>query len=305
MVKHFISLKDFSAKEITEFLKLTKKIKDAPGKYAKKIEGKTVGLLFQKPSLRTKTSFYVGVLQVGGAPVYFSPQEVRLGERESVSDAAKTLSRYLDCVVLRTFSHQVILDFMKASQAPVINGLSGRLHPAQVIGDLFTLYERGIDLKKIKFAYIGDGNNICHSLMYAFSSLGGHLSVAHPEKYAPKAEILNEAENFAKESGGTISVGSDPVKAAQDADVLYTDVWTSMGDEDQRDERIKEFRDFQLNEKLTRLAKPDCLIMHCLPAHRGQEITDGVIDSANSIVFDQAENRLHTAKAILVQLLSK
>jgi len=305
MVKHFISLADFSQNEIFGLLELAAKIKEAPGEYSEKIKGKTVGLLFQKPSLRTKTSFYVGTLKLGGAPVYFSPQEVKLGERESVSDAAGALSRYLDCVVLRTFSHQVILDFINASAIPVVNGLSGLLHPAQVIGDLFTLYERKKDLKKIKFSYIGDGNNICHSLMHAFSLLGGHLSVAYPSPYAPQDAILKKAQTFATESGGTISVTSDPQEAAQGADVLYTDVWTSMGDEDQRNERMKQFKDFQLNEDLVRLAKPDCLIMHCLPAHRGEEITDGVIDSANSVVFDQAENRLHTAKAILVSLLSK
>ncbi len=303
MIKHFISLADFSQNEIFGLLELARKIKEVPRRYSKKIEGKTVGLLFQKPSLRTKTSFYVGTLKLGGAPVYFSPQEVKLGERESVSDAAKALSRYLDCVILRTFSHQVILDFTAAAGIPVINGLSGLLHPAQVLGDLFTLYERKKDLKKIKFSYIGDGNNICHSLMYAFSIFGGNISVACPEGYGPDQSILDETRMVAQKSGGTISIGSDPAAAARDADVLYTDVWTSMGDEVQASERVKDFTAFQLNEDLLRTANPDCLIMHCLPAHRGQEITDGVIDSVNSVVFDQAENRLHTAKAILVSLL--
>ncbi|MBN2483623.1 MAG: ornithine carbamoyltransferase [Candidatus Omnitrophica bacterium] len=305
MLNHFISLKDLSAKDIMALLALTARIKKNPAAFRKKLAGKTVGLLFQKPSLRTKTSFYVAVLELGASPIYFSPQEVRLGERESVSDAAKTLSRYLDCVVLRTFSHEVIRDFIKVSDIPVINGLSGLVHPAQILGDLFTLYELKKDFKKIKFAYIGDGNNIAHSLLYAFSLLGGNIAIAHPVGYAPEDQIVKEAREFARKSGATIDIGNDPKGAASGADVLYADVWTSMGDEAEHEDRVKIFKDFQLNGGLMQLAKKDCLIMHCLPAHRGEEITDDVIDSKNSVVFDQAENRLHTAKAILLHLLSK
>ncbi len=284
-------------------LQLVGKIKNSPGRYRRALKDKTVGLLFEKPSLRTKTSFYVGALQLGANAVYYSPSEIRLGQRESVSDAARTISRYLDCAVLRTFSHEVILEFVRSATIPVVNALSDLLHPSQALADIFTLYERKKNIKKIKCAFIGDGNNVCNSLMYAFSMLGGHLHIATPSKYAPKKEVWSEVKQFVKISGGTIEISNDPRAAAGKADVIYTDVWASMGEEAAKDRKIKEFSKFQINRELMKLAKKECLIMHCLPAHRGEEITDEVIESKNSIVFLQAENRMHAAKAILLALL--
>ncbi|RKY38943.1 MAG: ornithine carbamoyltransferase [Candidatus Omnitrophota bacterium] len=305
MLSNFISLKYFSKRKVNELITLTARIKKNPQRFRKTLNDFTIGLLFQKPSLRTKTAFYLGALQLGARAIYFSPQEVQMGKRETTFDVAKTLARYIDCVVLRCFSHQTILDFVKASTIPVVNGLSDFLHPSQVLGDLFTLYEVKKDIRKIKVVFIGDGNNVCHSLLYGFSIIGGNLVVATPEGYSPDREVVQEAKDFAKVSGAGIEVLHDPIKAAKNSDVIYTDVWVSMGKEKESSKRIKAFKRFQVNDKILKRAKKDCLIMHCLPARRGQEITGKVLDSKNSIIFLQAENRLHSAKAILVYLLDK
>lgn len=303
MMSNFVSLKYYSRKRINELLELIGKIKKAPGRYSRNLKGSTVGLFFEKPSLRTKTSFYVGALQLGANAVYYSPSEVQLGDRESVTDAARTISRYIDCAVLRTFSHDTILKFVKASTIPVVNALSDLLHPSQALADVFTICECKKNIKKIKFAFIGDGNNVCHSLMYAFSILGGHLHIATPKKYAPGKDVFEEVTQFVKISGGAVTLCHDAEEAAAKADVIYTDVWASMGEEAEKKIKVKEFGKFQVNGDLMKLAKKDCVIMHCLPAHRGEEITDEVIESKNSIVFLQAENRMHTAKALLLCLL--
>jgi len=305
MKNHFISLKDYSAKEIRGLCELTSQIKKDPQKYKEALSGKCVGLLFQKPSLRTKTAFYVGVTQLGGKAIYYNPQEVKLGEREKIDDAAKTISCYLDAVVLRTFSHKTVLDFAKVSSIPVVNGLTELFHPSQVLADIVTILELKGDLKKLKVAFIGDGNNVCNSLIYAFSILGGNLVVATPKKYAPQANIVNHARSMCQKSGASIELVADACAGAKDADVLYTDVWTSMGKEKEKGFRKKVFKNYQINDKILRLAKKNCIVMHCLPAHRGEEITDSVIDGKNSVVFKQAENRLYAAKAILVKLLKK
>lgn len=305
MKKDFISLKDFSQAEINNLVELSSQIKSYPHEYVKALNGRTVGLIFQKPSLRTKTAFYVGALQLGGQAIYFAPTEVSLGEREKISDVARTLAHFLDAVVLRTFSHNIILEFTQACSVPVINGLSSLSHPSQALGDLLTIRELKGDIKRIKVAYIGDGNNMCHSLMYGFSILGGNLFIATPNKYQPEKEVWQECLDFAAISGATIKQEPSAQAAVKDADIIYTDVWTSMGSERERQRRKKIFKHFQINEKLVSLAKPDCIIMHCLPAHRGEEITDQVMDSHQAVVFAQAENRLHSAKAILVSLLSK
>ena len=284
-------------------LNLAAKVKVEPSRYSEALKGRVLGLLFEKPSLRTKSSFYVAALKTGADAVYFSPQEVRLGERESVTDVARTISRYFDCIVIRTFSHDTILDFVKASTIPVINGLSDLFHPTQAVADIFTIYESKKELKKVKCAYIGDGNNVCHSLMYAFSMLGGNLHIASPRGYGPQKDILEEVRRFSKVSGATIVFSNDPQGAAVNADVIYTDVWTSMGKEDEKKGRMKAFKQFQVNSGMMKLTKRDCIVMHCLPAHRGEEITDEVLESKNSVVFLQAENRLHTAKAIMLGLL--
>ncbi|RKY46286.1 MAG: ornithine carbamoyltransferase [Candidatus Omnitrophota bacterium] len=305
MLSNFISLKYFSKRKINNLITLTARIKKNPQKFKRVLNDFTIGLLFQKPSLRTKTAFYLGALQLGARAIYFSPQEVQMGEREATFDVARTLARYLDCVVLRCFSHQTILDFVKASTIPVVNGLSDFLHPSQVLGDLFTLHEVKKDIRRIKVVFIGDGNNVCHSLLYGFSIIGGNLVVATPENYSPNREVVQEVKDFAKVSGAKIEVLHDPIKAAEDSDVVYTDVWVSMGKEKESSKRIKAFKKFQVNDKILKKAKKTCVIMHCLPARRGQEITSKVLDSKNSIVFLQAENRLHSAKAILVYLLNK
>lgn len=302
-MNHFISLKNLSAQKLIKLIQLTAKVKKTPGRYKNKLKDKCIGLLFQKPSLRTKTSFYLGALQLGAQVIYYAPSEVKIGERETIADVAKTVSQYLDAVVFRTFSHKFIEEFSGYASVPVINALSNLLHPSQVLGDLFTLYELKKDIKKIKFAYIGDGNNVCHSLIYAFSILGGNLHIATPPGYEPHHSIVAAGEELAGKSKAKIRVMVDLVQAAEGADVLYTDVWTSMGGEKDQDKRKEAFKNFQINDDVLARAKKNCIVMHCLPAHRGEEITSGVIDGKKSVVFLQASNRLYSAKAILLYAL--
>lgn len=304
-MNNFVSLKYFSSHKINELLSLALKIKQDPSSFKNVLEGKSVGLLFEKASLRTKTSFYLGALQLGAKAIYYSPQEVKLGEREKMSDVASTLSVYLDAIVVRTFSHRNILEFAESSSASIINALSDFLHPSQALADIFTIQELKGDIKKLKVAYVGDGNNVCNSLIYAFSILGGNLCLANPKGYSPVASILEEAKNYSKISGAKITLSTSALSAVSEADVLYTDVWTSMGKEGEAKKRKKVFKNFQINDKILSKAKDDAIVMHCLPAHRGEEITASVIDGKNSVVFQQAENRLHTAKAILAYILKK
>tara|TARA_B100000315_G_C14593773_1_gene597483 strand:- start:3781 stop:4698 length:918 start_codon:yes stop_codon:yes gene_type:complete len=304
-MNNFISLQFFSSQQLQDILSLAKAIKAEPLKYSQSLEGKYIGLLFEKPSLRTKTAFYIGALGLGAQAIYYTSQEIKLGQREKVSDAARTLASYLDAVVLRTFSHDVLLEFTQFSSIPVVNALSNLLHPSQALADILTISELKPDIKKLKIVYLGDGNNVCHSLIYCLSILGCHLTISTPDDFKPSAEVLERAGGFNRVSGGSISVCPDPVLAAKDADVLYTDVWTSMGDEDKREERKKAFKNFQINDKIVSQAKEDSIVMHCLPAHRAEEITDSVIDGKHSVVFHQAENRLHSAKAILYHLLGE
>ena len=298
-MSHFISLKYLSSKKIVELVELAEQIKKNPFDFDEALKGKYVGLLFEKPSLRTKTAFYIGALQLGGQAIYYTPQEVDLGKREQVSDASRTISSYLDIVVLRTFSHDTILEFAKFSTIPVINGLSDLLHPSQILADILTIRELKGDIKSHKIAYIGDGNNVCNSLIYSLSILGGNLALAIPEGHSPSVDILEEAKSYSAISGAKIELTSCVEEAVKGADVLYTDVWTSMGAESKREERKKAFKNFQINDKILELANKGAIIMHCLPAHRGEEITDSVIESEGSVVFLQAGNRLHAAKAIL------
>jgi len=302
-MKHFISLKNFSQKEIEALVDLAFKIKNNEASFQNALNGKSVGLIFEKPSLRTKTAFYIGAAEMGAGVIYYTPQEIKIGERESVADAARTFSVYLDAVVLRTFSHNIILEFAKFSNIPVVNGLSDFSHPSQVLSDILTIKEKKGDLKKLKVTYSGDGNNVCHSLIYAFSILGGNLNIACPKGYRPKESVLTEALEFSKSSGAKIQLYDSLDEAARGVDVLYTDVWASMGKEAERKKRKKVFKKFQIDDRILASAKADAIVMHCLPAHRGEEITDSVIESKNSAVFLQAENRLHAAKAILVYLL--
>lgn len=302
-MKHFVSLKDFSAKNIKQLVALSLKIKKSPKKYKNALKDKVVGLVFQKPSLRTKTSFYVGALQMGADVVYYGPDEVKLGKRESIADGAKVMARYLDAVVIRTFAHEIIAEYAKNSKSATINALSDKFHPSQVLGDLLTLQEKKKDIKKIKIAFVGDGNNVCNSLIYAAAILGGNIAVATPKGYEPKVEILEGCRKFALKSNAAISVMHNPKEAVKNADVIYTDVWTSMGDEREAEKRKKQFKKYIIDTNLLKAAKKNVLVMHCLPAHRGEEISAEVMDGKNSVVFDQAENRLYSAKAILLYAL--
>jgi len=304
-MSHFVSLKYFSSKEISEMLDLAAQMKKNPRISKNLLEGKSIGLLFEKASLRTKTAFYIGAQQLGAKVIYYSPQEVKLGQREEVADVARTLSVYLDAVVVRTFSHSNILKFSEISSIPVINALSDLLHPSQALADVLTIQELKGSLKKLKVAYIGDGNNVCNSLIYAFSILGGNLHLAIPKGYQPYQSILDEVGSYHRVSGAKINLADSVSQAAKDADVLYTDVWTSMGKEQEKGERKKAFKNFRIDDKILKVAKADAIVMHCLPAHRGEEITSSVIDGENSVVFQQAENRLHTAKAILAYNLRR
>ena len=304
MKKDFISIKDLTLKEIEDIFALTGQLKGNSAQFNQALKGKTIALVFQKPSNRTRVSFEVGIYQLGGLAIYLGPNEINLGVRESIHDVAKTLSRYVNGVVLRTYEHQNVLEMAKYASIPIINGLSDLLHPCQALADLYTAKEKLGSLKGLKLAYIGDGNNVCHSLLYACSKTGMNMSVASPKGYECVSALVKEAKTLAKETGSLIELFNKSDQAAKGADVIYTDVWASMGQEKEAQKRAKAFKGFQVNKKLLSLANSGCLIMHCLPAHRGQEITDDVIDSENSVVFDEAENRLHVQKAILIKLLS-
>jgi len=305
MKKDLISILDLSLTEINSILKLSQQLKQNKKKFSKVLSGRSLALIFQKPSNRTRVSFEVGMYQLGGKSLYLSPQEINLGVRETISDVAKTLSRYVDGVVLRTFEHKNCLDMARAASIPVINGLSDFSHPCQALADIFTIKEKLKLLKKVKLAYVGDGNNVCNSLLFAAAKTGMHISVATPKGYAPCAEVAKQSQAIAKETGSQIVITEDPFNAVKEAQVVYTDVWASMGQEEEINKRKIIFKDFQINAKLLTNAAKDVLVMHCLPAHRGEEITDEVMESKGSIVFDQAENRMHVQKAILIKLLGK
>ena len=301
--RDFLSVPDFALNEVTEIFKKTEELKK--NKFQDSFKNKAVGLIFQKPSLRTRVSFQVGVWQLGGQCMSLSPAEVNIGVRESIKDAAKTLSRYLDLIVARVFKHKDVTELAQHSLAPVINGLSDLYHPCQALADIFTVYEKRGNLKGLTLTYLGDGNNVCNSLLQATSLLGMNMKVGAPKGFAPDKDVLNFAKNTGLRTGASVVVTMDPKEAAHNADVLYTDVWASMGQEKEAAKRAKIFKKYQLNKELVSLAKKDVLIMHCLPAHRGMEITDEVMDSPGSVVFDEAENRLHVQKAIMLKLIEK
>lgn len=305
MKKDLLTVGQMSKEEIYDIFSLTAKIKKSPRTYGEVLHGKSLALIFQKPSNRTYVSFYVGMFQLGGTALYLGPDQIKLGERETVHDVARTLSRYVNGIVLRTFAHQTAVDMAKYADVPVINGLSDFSHPCQALADLFTIKEKFGTFEDITLAYIGDGNNVCNSLISACAKLGVHLNIATPPKYEPDARVIKSARAIGLQSGSVIRVFDRALAAAKGADVLYTDVWASMGQEKEAQKRKRAFKAFQLNSKLLAAANKGAYIMHCLPAHRGEEITDEVIDGENSIVFDEAENRLHVQKAVLVQLMGK
>jgi ornithine carbamoyltransferase len=304
MKKDLISIGDLNSVEIQEIFNLTDKLKKDKTKFSKALSSKTLALVFQKPSNRTRVSFEVGMYQLGGYPIYLGPDEINLGVRESIKDVAKTLSRYVDGVVLRTFAHSNLLEMAKYATIPVINGLSDFSHPCQALADIYTIKEKLKNLKGLTLGYVGDGNNVCNSLLYACAKVGMNMQVATPKGYEPDTLVFEGAKVIAKPYNAKINLFSKPQEAVKNADIIYTDVWASMGQEKEAAKRKKIFQNFQVNKKLVNLAKKNYLIMHCLPAHRGEEITDEIIESKNSVIFDQAENRMHVQKAILVKLMA-
>ena len=305
--KSLISINDLTLDEMNAIFDLSanlkKKLKD--GVPHKHLEGQTLGMIFSKPSTRTRVSFETGIYQLGGIGMYFGPTDLQLKKSENIHDTSKVLSRYLSGIMIRTFAHQDVIDLAKYASIPIINGLTDLLHPCQVLADLFTIIEKKGNLKGLKLAYIGDGNNMAHSLLHGCSKVGMNISVASPKAYKPKEEIVNNALRNAKVMNSKVEILDSPEEAVKDADIIYTDVWASMGQESETLERKKIFAQYQVNEKLVKNAKEDYLFLHCLPAHRGEEVVNEVIDSPNSVVFDEAENRLHVQKAIMVMLMGK
>lgn len=306
-MKDFISIADLSPEEIWRLLHRAEELKDEwrQGGNQPILKGKVLGMVFQKPSLRTRVSFDVAMLHLGGHALYLSPNEISLGKRESVADVARVLSRYVDGIMARVFDHDHILQLAEYSRMPVINGLSDYNHPCQGITDVFTIWEKLGDLKGLKLAYVGDGNNVAVSLLFATTKLGMHFAIGNPPDYDLPADAMVLGRGFAQESGSQIATTHDPVEAVTDADIVYTDTWTSMGQEAEQAKRAAVFPPYQVNSSLLAHARPDAIVMHCLPAHRGHEITDEVADGPQSALFDQTENRLHAQKGILALLMGE
>ena len=300
--KDLLSIHDLTSAEVNQILDLAKelKAKQKAGIEHHLLKGKTLGMIFQKSSTRTRVSFEVGMYQLGGSALFLSGQDLQIGRGEPIKDTARVMSRYLDGVMIRTFNHADVEEFAKYADIPVINGLTDLLHPCQVLTDLLTIQEhKREELKGLKLAYVGDGNNMVHSLMYACAKVGMHFAVATPKGYEPNDEVTAKAIEDAKATGGSITVTNDRFAAVKDADVVYTDVWASMGQEAEHDARVKIFKDYQINAELMQAAKADAMVMHCLPAHRGEEISEEILEQHADEIFDEAENRLHVQKAIM------
>ena len=304
---HFLSIADLSPAQFQALLDLAKELKDewAAGANRPLLRGKTLGMLFQKASLRTRVSFDMGMIHLGGQALYLSPSEIQLGKRESVPDIARVLSRYVDGIMARVFDHDHILQLARYSRVPVINGLSDYNHPCQGLTDFFTIWEKKGALSGLKLAYVGDGNNVARSLLFGATKLGIHFVLAGPQGYHLSVDDIALGQKFAIESGSKIEQTTDVQAAVAGVDVIYTDAWYSMGQETEAETRARVFPPYQVNQGLIARAKADVIVMHCLPAHRGQEITDAVADGPHSVLFDQAENRMHAQKAILVELMAK
>ena len=306
MPNHFLSLTDYSSEEIENLLQLAIRLKreHAQGGNRPSLRGKVLGMIFQKPSLRTRVSFDMAMRHLGGDALYLSPNEIGLGQRESVADVSRVLSSYVDAIMARVFAHEHILELAKYSRVPVINGLSDHDHPCQAMADLLTLKEHFSNVKGLTLAYIGDGNNVAVSLLQGCAKLGINFSIASPEDFSLSEDVIAQCQKDADIHGSQIRILREPLQAAEDADVLYTDAWVSMGQEEETLQREKAFAGYQINASLLRRAKPEVVVLHCLPAHRGKEITDEVADGPRSLIFPQAENRLHAQKAILQHLLA-
>ncbi|MFO1445530.1 ornithine carbamoyltransferase [Bacillus sp. Bva_UNVM-123] len=303
--KDFLALADFSSEVIYGLLLKAKKMKNAQllGDHIEPLKGKILGMIFEKPSTRTRVSFEAGMLQLGGNALYLNSHDLQLGRGESIADTAKVLSSYLDAIMIRTFSHQTITELAEHATIPVINGLTDLAHPCQALADLLTIMENKGDLKGLKLVYVGDGNNVAHSLMIAATKLGMEMTIATPAGYEPNLTVTKKAQQFAHENGGKLTITNHVQEAVLDADAIYTDVWTSMGQEEENEKRLMDFHDFQVNESLVQNAKQDFIFLHCLPAHRGEEVSGSVFDGSNSAVFQQAGNRLHVQKAVLSEIL--
>ena len=297
----FLSIRDLDRSDIPRLfahiadLKAKQKARDRITPLA----GRTMALIFEKPSLRTRVTFEVAMTQLGGAVVYLATNEIGMGTRESVPDVARNLSRWVDVVTARVFAHRTLDQLAAHASVPVINGLSDLEHPCQAVADFFTLWERGLDLARVRLAWVGDGNNVCHSILLLGALCGTTCAVATPPGFAPREDVLAACERL----GGRVTLTADPREAIEGADVIYTDTWISMGQEADREQRLEAFQRYQINETLLSFAPPRALVMHCLPAHRGEEITDAVLDGPQSVIFDQAENRLHAQKGIIIHLL--
>ena len=305
-MKDFISLHDFTKEQILDMLKLAIKLKSElkSGIAHPILKGKTLGMIFTKSSTRTRVSFEVGMTQLGGYPLFLSSADIQLGRGESIYDTANVLSRYLDGIMIRTYAHSDVTDLAKYATIPIINGLTDLLHPCQVLADLQTAYEHKGKLEGLKLAYLGDGNNMAHSLLYGCAKTGMNIAVATPEGYMCDSEVVENAKSDAKQSGSEVIITNDPEEAIKNADVVYTDTWVSMGQEAEKEQRLKIFTPYQVNEKLFSKAADDAIFMHCLPAYRGFEVTEGVIDGAHSVIFDEAENRLHAQKAVMATFMA-
>jgi len=303
MKRDFLSVLDFSTEEILETFDTAIKMKANKADYFDALKGKALALIFEKPSLRTRTSFDIGIQQLGGFHIYLSRDEINLGKRESIHDVAKNLERMVEGIMIRTFAHQNVTDMAKYARVPIINGLTDYSHPCQAMADFLTILEVKGKLEGLKLTYVGDGNNVAHSLMDAGARLGVDVTIACPKGFEPNLIAYNDAVEAAKATGAKIEVVHDAFEGVKGADAVYTDVWASMGQEAETEIRKQKFKNFQVNESLMSAAKADAIFMHCLPAHRGDEVTAGVIDSPCSVVFHEAENRLHAQKAVMYKLM--
>ena len=303
--RDFLGLVDYSPEEIRYLLDLAIEIKrkHKAGEAYQPLKGKSLGMIFEKSSTRTRVSFEVGMYQLGGQALFLSRNDIQMGRGETILDTAQVMSRYLDGMILRTFGHRNVVELARGATIPVINALSDQSHPCQALADYQTALEHKGKLEGLKVAYIGDGNNVLHSLMMGAAKLGMHFSSASPEGYDPSERSVKSSNEAAAETGGSVRIVRDPREAIEGADIVYTDVWASMGFEEEQKEREKAFADYQVNEELVKYAKPDYLFMHCLPAHRGEEVSEGVIDGPNSVIFDEAENRLHAQKAVMAAIM--
>jgi ornithine carbamoyltransferase len=305
MEKDFLSVHDLSLYEFSQILDLAPEIKKRPDKYRKALRYQILAMIFQKPSLRTRMTFEAGMLQLGGEAIYLAPSDIQMGSREGAYDIGKNLERWVDGIMIRTFAHQIALDLAASTRIPVINALTDLSHPCQAMADFFTLREHKGALAGLKLAYVGDGNNVCHSLLLAAARAGMKIAVGTPAGYEPNPRMVQMAREDGKETGFEATITNSPEEAVTGADAVYTDVWASMGQEAEKEKRARIFAPFQVNGRLMSQAKKDAIFMHCLPAHRGEEVTDEVIDSPGSVVYDQAENRLHVQKVILTLLMGK